>query len=199
MSWPDSGSPRWVRSPDCPNMTSFGSREEFMGSITTREMAPLRRAACALAGMLAIAMPAAYAESAIGQSRAQAGIDVRIVVPAFVRVKAQSDPGVIPIAEADVARGYVDVEDATSLVLTSNSPSGFAMSVAFDERIVSRVAVRIDGRVLEAAAQGSALHIQAPKLVEKAVRVGYRLFLAPGAAAGTYRWPVLLRFAPTSV
>lgn len=145
--------------------------------------------------MLAIAMFAAHAESAIGQSRAQVGIDVRIVIPAFARVKTQSDPGVVPIAKADVARGYVDVEDATSLVLTSNSPSGFAMSVAFDETIVSRVAVRIDGRVLEAAAQGSALHIQAPKLVEKAVRVGYRLFLAPGAVAGTCRWPVLLRWA----
>jgi hypothetical protein len=180
-------------------MASFGSRKEFMGSITTRELAPLRRAACALAGMLAIAMPAAYAESAIGQSRAQAGIDVRIVIPAFVRVKARSDPGVIPIAEADVARGYVDVDDATSLVLTSNSPSGFAVSVAFDERLVSRVAVRIGGHVLEAGPQASALHVQAPKMIEKPLRMGYRLFLVPGAAAGTYRWPVVLSFMPTAV
>jgi hypothetical protein len=117
----------------------------------------------------------------------------------MVRVKAQSDPAVVPIAQADVARGYVDVDEATSLVLTSNNPSGFAMSVAFDERIVSRVAVRIDGRVFEAASQGSALHVQAPKWIGKALRVGYRLFLAPGTSAGTYRWPVLLRFAPTAV
>jgi hypothetical protein len=170
----------------------------FMGAITNGGISA-RLAAGILASVLMIALPSARAESAPGAANAHAHIDVRIVIPAFVRVKAQSDPAMVPIAEADVVRGYVDVDEATSLTLTSNSPSGFAMSVAFDEAVVSRVAVRIEGRVLEAAAQGTDLHVQAPKLVDRAMRVGYRLFLSPGAAAGTYRWPVRLRFAPTSV
>ncbi|MGZ5104911.1 MAG: hypothetical protein ACXWHB_10720 [Usitatibacter sp.] len=155
--------------------------------------------AAAAFALFALAGAGAHAGSAIAPARAQASVDMRIVVPAFVRVEAQASPGVVPIGEADVARGYVDVDDATSLVLTSNSRSGFAMSVVFDERIVSRVAVRIAGLALEAASQGSALHVQAAQMVAKPLRVGYRLFLARGAVAGTYRWPVILTFGPLAV
>jgi hypothetical protein len=158
----------------------------------------MRHAVC-LAAALAIFSAASHAESMAASARAQSSIDVRIVIPAFVRVKAQTDPGVVPIAEADVARGYVDVEDATSVMLTSNSAQGFAISVAFDETVVSRVALRVDGRAFEAAAAGTSLHVPAPRLIDKALRVGYRLFLAPGTVAGTHRWPVLLRFAPTAI
>jgi hypothetical protein len=147
---------------------------------------------------LTIASGASHGESAAGTSRAQALIDVRIVIPAFVRTRLQSDPAEVPIGEADVARGYVDLDEATSLVLTSNSPSGFTMAVAFDERLVSRIAVRIEGQVLQAAAPGE-LHVASRMIVDKALRVGYRLFLAPGASAGVHRWPVSLRFAPASV
>jgi hypothetical protein len=151
-----------------------------------------------LAFALAIAAPAAIAESAAGIPHAQASIDVRIVIPAFVRTKAQSDPAEVPIGEADIARGYVDLDEATSLVLTSNSSSGYMVSVAFDERLVARVAVRIDGRTLEAAAPGE-IHVPSRKIIDKPLRVGYRLFLAPHAAPGVHRWPVMLRFAATAV
>ena len=174
------------------------SEAPFMRS-TSATQAPAKRHWLLVMGFaLAIAASGAHAETATGTSRAQAGIDVRIVIPAFVRTSAQSDPAEVPIGEADVARGYVDLDDATSLVLTSNSPTGFTMAVAFDERLVSRVAVRIDGRVLEAAGPGE-LHVASRMIVDKALRVGYRLFLAPGASAGVHRWPVSLRFAPTSV
>ncbi|MGZ5073768.1 MAG: hypothetical protein ACXWBL_11550, partial [Usitatibacter sp.] len=79
--------------------------------------------AAAAFALFALAGAGAHAGSAIAPARAQASVDMRIVVPAFVRVEAQASPGVVPIGEADVARGYVDVDDATSLVLTSNSRS----------------------------------------------------------------------------
>lgn len=145
----------------------------------------------ALAGYAA----GAHAESALGGSGARANIDLRIVIPAIVRAKALADPRSLPISELDVERGYVDVDDASSLVLTSNTASGYELSVAFDQRLVSRVAVRIQGSTLEAASQGSWLHVDAPKMIEAPVRVGYRLYLAPGAHSGTYRWPVALAFA----
>ena len=174
------------------------SEAPIMRSTPTTQVPTKRHWLLAMGFALAIAAPGAHAESETGTSRAQAGIDVRIVIPAFVRTRSQSDPAEVPIGEADVARGYVDLDEATSLVLTSNSPTGFTMAVAFDERLVSRVAVRIDGRVLEAAAPGE-IHVASRMIVDKALRVGYRLFLAPGASAGVHRWPVMLRFAPTAV
>ncbi|HEY6721148.1 MAG TPA: hypothetical protein VI363_05870 [Burkholderiales bacterium] len=169
-----------------------------MQSIITTRTTTKRHWLGVLAFALAIAAPAARAESAAGTSHAQASIDMRIVIPAFVRTRSQSDPAEVPIGEADIVRGYVDLDEATSLVLTSNSSSGFMVSVAFDERLVSRVVVRIDGRVLEAAAPGE-IHVPSRKVVDKPMRVGYRLFLAPSASAGVHRWPVMLRFAPTAV
>lgn len=158
--------------------------------------------ACALlvaaAAMLSTVAPA-HAESTVGTTRARAAIDMRIVIPAFVREKARTDPLQVAIGEADLAQGYVDVDEATSLELTSNGRSGFAISVSYDERLVSRVAMRIDGQHLEAASPGNSLHVQAVMMTAKAVKVGYRLFLKPGAAAGTYRWPVVLLFAPIAV
>jgi hypothetical protein len=167
-------------------------------SVPTTQATPKRHWLLAAGFALAIVASGAHGESVTGTSRAQAGVDVRIVIPAFVRTRSQSDPVEVPIGEADVARGYVDLDEATSLVLTSNSPTGYTMAVAFDERLVSRVAVRIDGRVLEAAAPGE-IHVASRMIVDKALRLGYRLFLAPGASAGVHRWPVMLRFAPTSV
>ena len=147
-----------------------------------------------LAIMQGAFMAQARAESMTGAPGAQAHIDFRIVIPAIVRARALTTPRYLPVGADDVARGYVDVDDATSLVLTSNSPSGYAVAVAFDERLVSRVEVRIQGNTLEASSRESWLHVDAPKMLEAPLRVGYRLYLAAGARAGTYRWPVTLAF-----
>jgi hypothetical protein len=174
----------------------FGSNREpkAMRSAITRRIAARVRTISLLAAALAVFMPGAHAESASGTSGAQASIDFRIVIPVVVRARAQSAPQFLPIDEGDIARGYVELKDATSIVLTSNSTSGYAVSVVFDERVVSRVEVRIQGRTLEAASQGSWLHVDAPRMADVPLRVGYRLFLAAGTRAGTYRWPVALAF-----
>ena len=149
--------------------------------------------ACALAGTPALA------QDNVARLRAESSQDFRIVIPAFVRVTQRSDPVEVAVGASDVARGYVDVEDATSLMLVSNSPAGYTVRVGYDEKLVSRVAVRMNGNTLEMRAPGTEHHVASPRVTDKAVRVGYRLFLAPGAAPGSYRWPVALDFAPASI
>jgi len=165
-------------------------RASMVGRVAARVCALLLLATAAAAFMAE-----AHAESATRSQGAQAHIDFRILIPVVVRARALTAPRYLPIGEADVARGYVDVDGATSLVLTSNSPVGYAVSVAFDKRLVSRVEVRIQGNTLEASSQESWLHVDAPRMLDAPVRVAYRLYLAAGAHAGTYRWPVALGFA----
>ena len=154
-------------------------------------------AAClVLCAALAAFAAGARAEGTSGAVHVRASVDFGIVIPAIVRARALSQPIDLPISEGDISRGYVDLDGATSLVLTSNSAAGYAVSVAYDPRLVSRVTVRIQGASLEAASQGGWLHVDAPKLIETPLRVGYRLYLAAHAHAGTYRWPVALAFAP---
>lgn len=162
-------------------------------AITNRTWASLR--ATSLLGLALAAFAAGtHAESGTGTHYARASINVRVVIPVVVRVKALLQPQSLPIREADVARGYVDLDDATSMRLTSNSLSGFSLSVAFDPKLVSRVIVRMQGLAVEAGAPGSWIHVEAPKMMDAPLRVGYRLYLAPGAHEGTFAWPVSLAF-----
>ena len=152
------------------------------------------RSILVLAAALTAFTGAAYAAGGSGSSQVRSSVDFAISIPAVVRAKALTEPRSLPIEDSDVLRGYVDVDEGSSLVLTSNAASGYSVSVAFDPRLVARVAVRIQGSVLEAASQGSWLHVEAPRMIDAPLRVGYRIFLTSVARAGTYRWPVALAF-----
>ena len=162
-----------------------------MGPSTTQRssIAPLR-AASLLAAVLAIAAPGVRAASAAGTSGAKASVDFHIVIPVVLRMKPVAQVDHVSITDAEIARGYVDVEDATSMRVASNSRSGFAVSLSFDARLVARVVARIHGREVDVGTTGSSAHIDAEKLIDAPLQVGYRLFIAPGTPPGTYRWPV---------
>jgi hypothetical protein len=144
--------------------------------------------------MLAAA-PAAVAESALGPARASAFLDFRIVVPAMVRAEARAEPASMAVTQGDAERGYVDIADASAVTLTSNARSGFALGVEFDTALVRAVDVRMMGATVNARRTGDLLQIPVGRLVARAMRVGYRIFLAPGARAGNYRWPLALTYS----
>ena len=165
----------------------------------TRSREAWRRWALRLvAAALAIAAPLAAAEGSRVENAAKASVDFRIVIPVVLRAEQLREPGSLALAQADVARGYVDVEEGASLVLTSNNRAGFDVSLAFDPALVSRVVARLAGQALEADGAAGSLHVDAPKLLREPVRVGYRIYLAPGAHAGSYTWPVRLAFTPAA-
>jgi hypothetical protein len=167
-----------------------------MGSAHGGKPAGRRAAARAAAAVLAFCAAGAVASGEQGTKDARASLDFRIVVPVILRVEALREPRALAVTPGDVARGYVDVDDGTSLVLTSNNRAGFGVSIAADPAIVSRVVARLEGRSLEADAPAATVHVEAPRLLQEPIAVRYRLFLAPGLGAGTYGWPVRLAFAP---
>jgi hypothetical protein len=150
--------------------------------------------ACLLAVLAAV--PAANAGSALGSVRASAGLDFRIVVPAMVRVQARAEPPSIALTAADIARGYVEIDEASAVTLTSNSSSGFALTVSFDTALVRAVEVRLGGATLRATQAGVSFPVYAGRLAASTMRIGYRILLAPGARPGSYRWPMALTYSP---
>jgi hypothetical protein len=151
-----------------------------------------RRVAAVAAVALATLALAARGESTVGTTSADARIDFRIVIPRAVRAQAVAQQAFLAVAREDLERGYVDLPAASTLRITSNSPAGFGVLVSFDRHIVSRVVVRIRGQALDATVPGSAMQVQAPRMSREPVRVGYRLFLAPGLQPGRFAWPVAL-------
>lgn len=151
------------------------------------------RMAAGAAAVLCIACPV-YGDANVGGPAGRAALNLRIVIPVFVRAAGLSHPERLEIGEQDIARGYVDLDDATSLSLTSNSRAGYSVSAAFDPSLLSRVVVRIQGQSLAFTGGNGNGAVSAPRMAAALVNVGYRLYLGAGTAAGRYRWPVALAF-----
>src|SRR5579862_9634914 len=154
---------------------------------------------CWLAACILFAATSATAGSTLGSTVARAAIDFRITIPTVVKAEARADPASLRVTAEDVKRGYVDLDDASSVVLTSNSHQGFMLEVAFDPAMVSALEVRVAGRTVRAAESGSAIVVQSGPLVGKRIRVSYRLYLASHAEAGEHRWPVAVNYFAASV
>lgn len=137
----------------------------------------------------------ALAEGNPAGKSARAAVELRIVVPAVVRVKAMAQPERIALEDRHIAQGYIDLDDASSLLLTSNSGRGYHLAVAFDAGILDRVRVRIAGHQLDASEGSGGLDVRAERLVDAPVHASYRLYLKPGVHPGSYRWPVALAFS----
>ena len=140
-----------------------------------------------------------FAESSAGSNPAAARLEFAIVVPAMIRVKALAQPDGITIGQAQIDQGYVDLDAASSLLLTSNSRQGFVLSASYDSGLLAGVEIRIANQILRAAGGLASMRVDAPMLVDKLVGISYRLYLKPGVRAGDYRWPVALAFTPSVV
>jgi hypothetical protein len=154
--------------------------------------------AAGAAAALCIAASPAFADAATNSPASRTALQLRIVIPTVVRAAGLSHPERLEIGAQDIERGYVDVDDATSLSLTSNSRSGYSVSAAFDASVLSRVDVRIQGQNLAfTGGQGNGA-VNAPRMTDAPVNVGYRLYFSAGTVAGRYRWPVVLSFGTTA-
>jgi hypothetical protein len=164
---------------------------------------PTRQRGATLCFAIALACcataPSAHAESADPAANKRAILDFGIVIPPILHVQALNTPRVIRIDEADVARGWVDLRDASLLSITSNHRRGFQISAHIDSALVDSVEVRLMDRVMRVMGDLTSMVVSAPRAVDRRVGVSYRLYLRQGVRAGEYRWPVALTFTPQSV
>jgi len=155
--------------------------------------APLASARLAL-GLFAMTMAGGVA--AVHAREASAAFAVGATVAAVARLELQSAPTGVKIASADLARGYIDVEEPTTLVVRSNSPTGFAIDLSTVTPLFSGIVVHgSDAEATLGPAGGSVEeHWQAAGTMNVVLR--FRLFLVPGIAPGRYPWPVRINVRP---
>jgi hypothetical protein len=141
----------------------------------------------------------AHAESTHTATRKQAAFDFAIVIPPISHVQALNTPRTIRIDEADIAQGWIDLREASTLSITSNHRHGFQISAHVDSALVESVEVRLMDRLMHVLGDLTSMVVSAPRAVDHRVGVSYRLYLKRGIRAGEYRWPVALTFTPQSV
>ena len=146
-------------------------------------------------GFAMLAVPTvSRAESRLGATGTQASLNIRIVIPAIIRVTPVTQPDYIAIGDQHIAQGYIDLDAGTSVKLTVNTRDGYLLSARYDSQLLSRVEIRVSSQNLTASTGFGSMRV-AGLIIEKLVPISYRLHLAPGVRAGEYRWPVALAFS----
>lgn len=171
---------------------------------TVARLVSLQRRALAAALLTAGLLPcaaSAYEGTATGNGAltARAFLDFKIVIPAIVRIGSMRQPDGITIEARHVAQGYIDLDQATSLTLTSNSKLGCELSVAFNRSLISRVVVKSGSQEHEVQSANGSFPIAQGRTNNQPVHIGYRLYLQDTATVGNYPWPVALKFTPRAV
>jgi hypothetical protein len=158
------------------------------------------RAALAIAGALVLAaMPFAVHADATGTQRPaireHAILDFKIVIPPVLKVTPLTAPRRLVIEQTDIERGYVDLHEASSLAIATNSRHGFMLSAQIDSTLLERAEVHVANQTLRAASDLSSMLVQLPQRSHSSIGVSYRLHLKQQTRAGEYRWPVALTFS----
>ena len=132
--------------------------------------------ACALASAVVVAGDALPAVWAIGLPHG------------YILMQHQAQA--IAITEEDVTRRFVEVRGGSRIVVTTRSGGRYALDFASRGKIFRSTQIEGFGRPVALGARGAALVEHEAPAGTTTIAVNYRFHLAPGAAPGTYAWPL---------
>lgn len=142
---------------------------------------------------------AAMATVSIGHANAAGvGQQVSFAIPPIAYATGTQHPGALTIGAQHVAQGYIDVADATSMLVSANVDE-YLLTVKLDNPLIARAALRIGGSDYAVDSKLAVLVVAAQRARDIPVSVAWRLYLKPGARAGVYPWPLALAIAPRAI
>jgi mannitol/fructose-specific phosphotransferase system IIA component len=147
----------------------------------------------------------AFAAAALGISTPPAAhadthrVNVQAVVLRHASISAIRAPRQITVTNADIARGYVELEQPVEVVIRTNNPTGVMLGFNLNSAQVR--AAHFVGEDLQLSVATGAAVVLVPKaeagLRSQTLHLRTRLELAPGAQPGVIAWPVALFIAPS--
>lgn len=101
-------------------------------------------------------------------------------------------PASITISEADVARGYIQLDTPLQVTVRSNAPQGYTLVFETQEGPVQRTVIEgLPATIIAGSGVATAVRAAAgPGMWRDVVHLRFRFELARGARAGTVPWPV---------
>jgi hypothetical protein len=122
---------------------------------------------------------------------AQIGVSATVIANAVAKVEHQR--GEIEVEQSDVARGYVDVTNATRFSVRTNSRNGYLMVFYPLLDIFESVQV-IDANIRTHIAKDGGEVVHRDSLPAESIQtLSYRFFLSPSVQPGTYPFPLQMR------
>lgn len=124
------------------------------------------------------------------------GSEVKMRVSATVLGKASlqvmSQPSMVVVTQADIARGYVDVAAPSQIAIESNSRSGYVLEFANDGDFMRQILVKGLASDVQLSPSGGTVVQPTSGVTKTTLALGYRFVLAQSTQQGTYPWPVRL-------
>lgn len=119
-------------------------------------------------------------------------MQVSAVVLKKARIITQSSPTVLRITQADIERGYVEVEQPSVLSLQTNAPGDFRIHFALRGDLATHAEVI---GLAQPVSIGPAGEVIAHPARERntMLQLRWRVHLAPGAQEGLHAWPVQMQ------
>lgn len=143
----------------------------------------------------ALSLAAAHA---VPVAEAGVALTTQVKLNAIVLARAQlsvlRQPRDLVITDADVRRGFVQIDGATLVEIKTNSPAGCLLSFAVHELPFRETSVNIMGREIVLGPDGGLVTL--PVTDKSMVTLNYRFVLAPETTPGTYAWPFALAVSP---
>lgn len=122
-------------------------------------------------------------------------VSVSTQVRSHVSLKVLRQPSELVVTNADISRGYIEVNSATLLEIKNNSASGYM--IAFEGAGVPFKEVHVTGLGGELVISGTGWFVQ-PYTGKSAVmfELSYRFILSGDIRPGTYAWPLNVTVSP---
>src|SRR3989337_432172 len=120
-----------------------------------------------------------------------ASMTVSANVLAVAKKTVMHQTPVVNVTNEDLARGYVEVAKATVMEVKTNSRSGYLLSFENSGAQFGEVWVVEGGKVTIITGSGGFVNEanRSNGIMTETKELGYRLYLAEGAKAGSYAWP----------
>jgi hypothetical protein len=160
--------------------------------VVSRALRMQRRVVFGALTTLAAASIAPHADAASVRSQ----IAVTAFVPAQTVSQTVSQPAQITITAADIARGYVDMPEASQLRVTSNNPVGYVVDFFSRLPIFTSVTVSSTGGSADLGPDGGAIVERGSHGRDIPLHLSFRFNLNAQVQPGTYPWPLALNVRP---
>lgn len=126
-----------------------------------------------------------------------AGKDVHngvVTVAAKVAARLTQTPvqqaGVLTIKQADVEKGYIDIQAGTVLHVKSNEREGYFLHFHVDGLLIKEALLNINGQNVAVPMGNGLVRRPFAGVSGETLHMAYRLYLQPTAEPGNYPWPV---------
>lgn len=137
----------------------------------------------------ALALAAAHPFVSEAASKAIA-VSATVTANAVMQVEYQAQQ--LVVTPADVARGYCDAPAASRVRVSSNSRTGYFISILSRLAIFKSVRIDTPDASAQIGREGGAIAQHGRHGKDLLTQMTYRFTLAEGVAPGTYPWPLAL-------